>query len=128
VRVCCGDWTRVCGPSPTVKNGLTGVFLDPPYSHAERDNALYAQEMACAEAVREWAIANGPDPRMRIVLCGYEGEHDMPAGWRVIPWHAQGGYAHQGNGEGTANRKRERLWASPHCPAQGLFDAEEVDG
>lgn len=29
VRVCCGDWSRVCGPTPTYKIGLTGVFLDP---------------------------------------------------------------------------------------------------
>src|SRR5580692_8324035 len=26
VRVCCGDWSRICGPSPTIKLGLTGVF------------------------------------------------------------------------------------------------------
>ena len=37
VRVCCGDWQRVCGPSVTVKHGITGVFLDPPYAdEAER--------------------------------------------------------------------------------------------
>jgi hypothetical protein len=29
VRVCCGDWERICGPTPTYKQGLTGVFLDP---------------------------------------------------------------------------------------------------
>ena len=32
VRVCCGDWSRVCGPSVTIKHGITGVFLDPPYA------------------------------------------------------------------------------------------------
>ena len=29
VRVCCGDWERVCGPSVTHRHGLTGVFLGP---------------------------------------------------------------------------------------------------
>ena len=31
VRVCCGDWSRICGPSVTFKHGITGVFLDPPF-------------------------------------------------------------------------------------------------
>ena len=31
VRVACGDWKRVLGDSVTVKHGVTGVFLDPPY-------------------------------------------------------------------------------------------------
>src|SRR6185436_11575831 len=56
VRVCCGDWSRVCGPTPTVKQGLTGVILDPPYSHAERDAELYAIESDCAAACREWCL------------------------------------------------------------------------
>lgn len=34
VRVCCGDWIRVCDSySVTTRLGLTGVFLDPPYAH-----------------------------------------------------------------------------------------------
>ena len=42
VRVECGDWERVCGDTPTIKQGLTGVFLDPPYStEAGRENNLY---------------------------------------------------------------------------------------
>lgn len=35
-RVACGDWTRVLGGSVTVCDGVTGVFLDPPYA-SERD-------------------------------------------------------------------------------------------
>jgi DNA adenine methylase len=30
VRVCCGDWMRILGPSATTKIGTTAVFLDPP--------------------------------------------------------------------------------------------------
>ncbi len=72
VRVCCGDWTRVCGPTPTVKLGITGVLLDPPYaSEADRTAGLYAEDSgSVAHAVREWAIQWGDDPRMRIALCG----------------------------------------------------------
>ena len=117
VRVCCGDWARVCGPSPTVKLGLTGVFLDPPYSdEADRESNLYREDSeSVAHAGREWAIARGDDPRIRIVLCGYDGEHAMPEGWRRQAWKTKGGYGSQGDGRGRANAAREALWFSPHC-------------
>lgn len=121
VRVCCGDWSRVCGPTPTVVLGLTAVFLDPPYSDkADRDGNLYATDSeSVAHDVREWAIANGDNPLLRIALCGYDTEHDMPDGWLVLRWTAAGGYARQGDGEtqGKVNRGREVVWFSPHCLA-----------
>ncbi len=116
VRVCCGDWSRVTGPSVTFKHGVTGVFLDPPYSHDERATQLYSHESATAAGeVREWAIANGDNPQMRIALCGYDTEHAMPEGWHAHAWKAQGGYGSQGNGRGRANAAREVIWFSPHC-------------
>ena len=84
VRVTCGDWTRVLGPSVTWKHGLTGVVLDPPYSHSERTSNLYAVEADIAPAVQAWCLAHGDNPLMRIVLCGYAGEYTLP-GWRVVP-------------------------------------------
>ncbi len=114
VRVACGDWSRVCGPSPTFKHGTTAVFLDPPYSHEERHGDCYREEMSCAAAVREWALEWGDDPLMRVALCGYEGEHDMP-GWECVPWNAAGGYGSQGNGQARKNSGRERIWLSPAC-------------
>jgi hypothetical protein len=80
VRVCCGDWKRVLGPSATEKIGVTGVFLDPPYSaEADRDPSIYSQEdLDVAHRVREWALEHGDNPKLRIALCGYEGEHEMP--------------------------------------------------
>jgi hypothetical protein len=51
---------------------------------------------------------------LRIALCGYEGEHDMPPTWECVAWKANGGYSSQ-NGEGNANPNRERIWFSPHC-------------
>jgi hypothetical protein len=118
VRVCCGDWSRVLGPSVTERVGVTGILLDPPYSsEADRDPSLYAEEdLAVAHHVREWAIANGENPRLRIALCGYEGEHDMPTSWRCVAWKAPGGYAAAAGN--TANANRERIWLSPHCLSQ----------
>jgi DNA adenine methylase len=117
VRVCCGNWDRICGPSPTVKIGITGVFLDPPYAdEADRTDDLYSEDSGgVAHDVREWAIANGNDPRMRIALCGYEGEHDMPESWEVVEWKARGGYGLQGNNQARENSAKERIWFSPHC-------------
>lgn len=115
VRVCSGDWSRICGYSPTTCNGLTGAFLDPPYLQTERDANIYRQEDNVSAAVREWAIEHGDDPLMRIALCGYDGEHVMPESWECVAWKAHGGYAHTGNGAGKANAGRERIWFSPHC-------------
>ena len=117
VRVCCGDWSRVCGPTPTFVRGLTAVFLDPPYSaEAGRDMAIYAHESHdVAHDVREWAIANGDNPLMRIALCGYEGEHAMPPDWECVSWKSHGGFGNQGNGNGRENKHRERVWFSPYC-------------
>jgi site-specific DNA-adenine methylase len=113
-RVACGEWDRVLGDSVTVKHGMTGVFLDPPYSADEHDVAYSADSDVAAQA-REWAIANGRNELLRIALCGYEGEHAMPDDWETVAWKARGGYGSQAEGRGRENAKRERIWFSPHC-------------
>ena len=115
VRVCSGDWSRVCGPAVTFTHGLTGVFLDPPYADtAGRTSDVYRIDSeSVAHDVREWAIENGENNLLRIALCGYEGEHAMPADWACVAWHAQGGYAKRAETKGTQDR--ERIWFSPHC-------------
>ena len=131
VRVCCGDWTRVLGDSVTIKHGITGVFLDPPYADtANRCADLYAEDsLDVAHDVQEWAITNGENKLLRIALCGYEGEHTMPSNWRCVPWKAQGGYGCQGKTTGRENAVRERIWFSPWCISPqsevGLFDGLE---
>jgi len=123
VRVCCGDWSRVCGPSVTFRHGMTGVFLDPPYADtATRTKGLYATDCEqVAHAVRKWAIEQGKNPLMRICLAGYQDEHDVPPEWHCESWETAGGY---GNGSddpestGRANKGRERLWFSPACLKQ----------
>jgi hypothetical protein len=128
VRVCCGDWTRVCGPSVTFKHGLTAVFLDPPYAEeADRTMDLYRVDCgAVAHAVREWALENGARPDMRIALCGYEGEHEMPSDWSVQAWNAGEGFGAQAE-DRSGNGHRERIWYSPACLGarqRSLFDLE----
>ena len=116
VRVCSGDWSRVCGPTATYILGTTGVFLDPPYSDAaERDSNIYTQDdLTVARAVREWAIAQGSNPLMRIALCSY-GEAALPKGWQRFSWAAHGGYGVQRASERNNNRERETIDFSPHC-------------
>jgi DNA adenine methylase len=116
VRVCSGDWSRVCGPSVTFKHGLTAIFLDPPYSNTTgRDPTLYRRDsLSVARDVREWAAEAGKRPDMRIALCGYEDEHEMPPEWSVYEWSAGEGYGSQAE-ERTNNGKRERVWFSPAC-------------
>jgi len=117
VRITCGDFYRVlhdwerCAP--------WGVFLDPPYSGTVRSAGCYVEDDgSCAARARDWALEHGDDPSMRIILCGYDTEHGphMPASWSVVEWEAIGGMDRgRGDGTGTKNRKRERLWLSPHC-------------
>jgi hypothetical protein len=116
VRVACGDWTRVLGESVTVKHGVTAVFLDPPYSDGEHSVDYAAGTGDVADAVREWALDNGGNPLLRIALCGYAGEHEMPS-WHEVAWKAHGGYGSQSEGRGRENARRERVWFSPHCAA-----------
>lgn len=82
--------------------------------------------------MRAWALAHGDDPRYRIVLAGYEPEHEahMPASWRRVRWTARRAYG-RANTEETGNRYLERLWFSPHCliprarPVQGALFGDD---
>lgn len=126
VRVCCGDWTRLLTKSALVTNpraggGTAAVFLDPPYSHALHDGETYgAADVAPAVAV--WAREHGEDPALRIALCGYEGEHEMP-GWTAVRWDTTkgqrgGGWgqtARSKNNRARENARRETVWFSPSC-------------
>lgn len=125
-RVVSGDWKRVMGDSVLLGNGVTGVMLDPPYALGVRTRDLYAYDATADRCLsteaREWALAHGDDPRLRIALCGYEAEHapHIPPGWECVAWKANGGY---GNASGNQNKHEERIWFSPHC----LRGAEQLD-
>lgn len=123
VRITCGDFSRILTPAVTISHGLTGVILDPPYGLKVRTKRIYdnedaagmAHEETVAQRAAEWARSVGDNPLYRVILCGYEGEHDMPPSWSCVPWTARGGYGLQAHGRGRENREKERLWLSPHC-------------
>jgi DNA adenine methylase len=128
VRVACGDWTRVCGSSVTDKHGVTGVFLDPPYPTHDRAETYTHDCGEVSYRVRDWAIANGGNPKLRIALCGYDGHWEMPDDWETFVWKTAGGYGSQGKGtRGAANAHRERIWFSPHCLKSEVTDLFGVE-
>lgn len=112
VRICCGDWTRVMGRSTLgidTEHGMTpcGILLDKPYAHDKREKRLYREDTAeLSAAVEKWALENGDNPQLRIALCGWEGEHEMPASWEKVAWRSRGS---------GKNRDKERIWFSPAC-------------
>ena len=128
VRVLSGDWSRCLSESVTVRHGTTGVFLDPPYGDEIEQTRVYATDSGTvSDDVRAWCLENGNDQRLRIALCGYEGEgHDalLDYGWTVHAWRTSGGYGGGRGGQGDENRHKERIYFSPGCIAEdgGLFD------
>ena len=115
VRVTCGDWSRVVKDSVTTRHGMTGLFLDPPYTLGAMDYAAGGVGGDLAAEVRNWCAANGHDKLLRIVLCGHKGEHDalLANGWHTRTWTARKGYAL--TDEAVANSASETLWCSPNC-------------
>lgn len=110
-QVMSGDWSRCC--TPTAVNGASldtvkGVFLDPPYG----EGLDVAYEDSTGDAARDswaWAIANASE-KVRIVVAGYDDGREVPSDWVTIERVEKGGY-----GASSGNRRRERLWLSPHC-------------
>jgi hypothetical protein len=123
VRVCCGDWWRVVTDGALAYGATVGVFLDQPYSGDVRYRNLYrTDDHDVADDARRWAVEHGDDPRLRIVLCGYEAEHagEMPRGWRCIVARGPAAYqtaarAGATTGGNQGNRRGERLWLSTCC-------------
>ena len=122
VRVASGDWRRVvASPTTLFPAGRgdaayrCGVYLDPPYLAGNMDYAVGGTGTDLSAEVRAWCAEHDADPRLRIVLSGYAGEHDAleARGWRVAGWKANGGYSNAS--ADNPNRHRERLWLSPHC-------------
>lgn len=124
VRVCSGDWRRVCTPAARGDRlgPTTAIFLDPPYS-TEEDRAmnLYAHDNGTvAHDVREWAITETAQfPNLRVAICGYSpSPHDTLAtdhGWTPVSWSTSGGMGNTSNARGITNRHRETVWYSPAC-------------
>ena len=127
VRITCGSWERVLKPSVTRSgaggDGATAILLDPPYATS---GDLYAgtTDAAVAERVRDWCLT-APDA-YRIILCGYDDEHDelLRHGWDVIDGKSGSGAGYSTN---SANGRRERLWTSPACLGAHRQDALDFE-
>jgi DNA adenine methylase len=115
VRIACGDWSRVLGPSVTFRHGTTAILLDPPYGEGAMEYSAGGNSTNIAQDVAAWAIENGSNAELRIAYCGYEGAVSFPASWECHAWKNRGGYGSQGDGEGRDNARRERIWFSPAC-------------
>lgn len=122
VRILNGDWSRLVTPSvlsATRGNDRVGVFLDPPYAVGDR---VYVNDenQQISNRVREWCKT--ADPTLRIILCGYDKEHDelLDYGWSKETSLAGG----SGYGNVTDKDTLERIWISPSIQseqAQPLF-------
>ncbi len=118
VQILRGDWSRCVTPATIDLNpggnrmfGTVGIFLDPPYG--DSDSVHYDDGTGnVSRDVWAWATANGDNPRLRIVVAGYDDGREIPDGWTVIERAEKGSI---GKSDANANRHRERLWCSPHC-------------
>lgn len=118
VRIVCGDYKRTLTTSVTHYHGLTAVFLDPPYATKNRHDCYANEWDVDYEDLTKWAIENGNNSRMRIALCGYEGDYELPESWECYQWSTSGGYANTAKhdeGQGKRNKHLERIWFSPYC-------------
>jgi len=119
VRIACGDWLRVTGGSVTTKQGLTGIFLDPPYAGTEY---VYGSAVDVSGQVGRWCAENGGNSLLRIVLAGRDAEHDhlLALGWKKHVWSGRIGYSK------TEDRHAEALWCSPNCLASDTLAQDEL--
>jgi len=69
--------------------------------------------------------ANGDNPLLRIALCGYEGEHEMPADWAIHSWSAGEGFGGQAK-ERSHNGKRMPVGAPTRSVCLGATMSAEA--
>lgn len=115
VRITSGDWKRVVTPSVTYNNiglsnnGITGLFLDPPYSKENR-NTVYKHDNDIFKEVCDFAIAHDNIKNFKIIICGYEGTYNFPSNWNSYSWQTGGGMSALGNSQGKINKYKEKIW------------------
>jgi len=117
VRVCNGDWMRVCSPTVTYRHGLTGLFLDPPYSLEKNRQANVYGELSkqgnLNADLTKFLLENQNIDGLRVAICGLEGEYDLPKKyWDCVEWMGNSGYADK---TVNKNREKERIWFNKQC-------------
>ena len=128
--VLCKEWHEIVS-SRTVLNTVpsessySALFLDPPYDlgEDERESNLYSvDDTNIAAAVRQWlftpqerdGIKPWYHPRLRIILCAYEGDHAPIPDSTVYQWEQPDGYYVQRTSLKSWD-KREILICNPAC-------------
>jgi DNA adenine methylase len=113
VRILNTSWQRAVKTCLTGELGRSpdatvGLFFDAPYKGYE--SHYRHPQKGVADEVARWAAFYGENPRFRIAVCGYAGDHEFRRGWEEFPWvGAQGKLRHL-----------ERVWFSPFClPGKG---------
>ena len=117
VRVCNGNWDRVCSPTVTYRHGLTGLFLDPPYSLEKNKQTNVYGELSkqgnLNADLTKFLLENQNIDGFRIAICGLEGEYDLPKKyWDCVEWMGNSGYADKTKNK---NREKERIWFNKQC-------------
>ncbi len=89
VVIAYGDWTRLTNAAERNCHGADcAILLDPPYDYGTgRQKRLYVHDSAdLSSYVRRWALARAKThPRLRIALCGFEGNTTCPPLGRNFP-------------------------------------------
>lgn len=102
-----GDWINLANAAAMEsRHSRVAILLDPPYSYRTgREKGLYLTDSAdVASYVHRWALAVAKTrPKLKIALCGYAGEHQMPPTWTAFAWNSKLG------------KGKERIWFSPSC-------------
>ena len=84
VEIYHGDWTGVLHHLDDSSNAA--VFLDSPYDDICRRNAdHYEVELRpeLAQEVALWGVAHA-GPQLKVAMCGWEGDYDLPPDWPSI--------------------------------------------
>lgn len=120
VKITCMDWKRLFNEGSHWQDDNSasdiGIFFDPPYGDIERRKSLYRiDSYTVAKEVNDFCVKNAYKKTYRIVIAGYEGEHNNLEnyGYTKYSWKAQGGYGNINNN--YKNKNKERLWASQSC-------------
>ena len=107
------DWKRLFneGSHWQDDNGSSdiGIFFDPPYGDIERRKSLYRiDSYSVAKEVNDFCVKNAYKKTYRIVIAGYEGEHNNLEnyGYTKYYWKAQGGYGNINSNYENKNKER----------------------